>query len=76
MESIEISFRKEIAEKWRNASPAKKAQVEQRIEMELGKEQKRSSKEEFIKFLDQLGKTMEERGLTEEILMDILDDEV
>jgi len=33
------------------------------------------SKEEFKSYLDEIGKTMQERGLTEEILNDILKDE-
>ncbi|HLU92909.1 MAG TPA: hypothetical protein VKZ54_02240 [Membranihabitans sp.] len=75
MDCIQINVQKETAEKWRNASPARKALIEQKIEMELARDSQHRSKDKFIKFLDDLGQRMEERGLTEARLKDILADE-
>lgn len=75
MECIEINVRKETAEKWRNASPKKKAQVEQRIEMELAKGNTPEAQDEFQQFLDEIRRKVKERGLTEEKLQEILDDD-
>lgn len=41
----------------------------------LAKPAGRPNRKEFLRFLDELGNKMEERGLTEEILQDILNDE-
>ncbi len=75
MERIVIEVEDATARKWRLSSPPKKIKISQRINRRLAKELMADSKEEFKEFLDEIGKTMQERGLTEEILNDILKDE-
>jgi phosphotransacetylase len=74
MERIVIEVTDSTAKKWRLASQQKKNEISQRIDLTLAKELS-DSKEEFKKFLDELGTTMQERGLTEEALREILKDE-
>ncbi len=75
MERIVIEVDDATAKKWRFSSPPKKNKISQGINLRLAKELMADSKEEFKKYLDEIGKTMQERGLTEEILNDILKDE-
>jgi phosphotransacetylase len=74
MERIVIEVTDSTAKKWRLASQQKKNEISQRIDLTLAKELS-DSKEEFKKFLDELGTTMQERGLTEEALREILKDD-
>jgi len=75
MECIEIEVGKDTAEKWRKASPEKKAQVQQRVEMELAAERTPKSRDEFQQFLDEIRRKVKKRGLTEEKLQEILSDD-
>lgn len=75
MERIVIEVEDATAKKWRFASQQKKIKISQRIDLKLAKELMADSKEEFKEYLDEIRNTMEERGLTEEILNDILKDE-
>ncbi len=75
MERIVIEVEDATAKKWRFASQQKKIKISQRINLKLAKELMADSKEEFKEYLDEIRNTMEERGLTEEILNDILKDE-
>ena len=75
MERIVIEVSDEIAKKWRATSQQKKNEIAQRINISLAKELSANSKEELKKFLDEVGATMQERGLTEDILQDILKDD-
>ena len=75
MEQIIIEVEDATAKKWHLSSKKTKDKVSQRITIKLAKELMTESKEEFKQFLDEIGKTMEERGLTKEILNDILKDE-
>ncbi len=74
MERIVIQVDDDVAKKWRLSSQKRKNRISQEINMKLAKELY-DSPEEFLQFLDELGKTMKERGLTEEILQEILKDE-
>jgi len=74
MERIVIEVDDEVAKKWRYASQKKKQTISQEISLMLAKNLY-ESREEFLQYLDELGKTMKERGLTEEILQEILKDE-
>lgn len=60
------------AKKWRFSSQKLREKISQRINIKLTKELMADSEEEFKQFLDEVGKTMKERGLTEDILQDIL----
>ena len=75
MERIVITVDDATAKKWRLASKEKRNRISQKIDVKLAKELMRDSKEEFKEFIDRLGKTMEERGLTAEILQDILNED-
>lgn len=71
MERIVIEVAEDTAKKWRLASQQKKAEISERINLALEKALV-DSKEEFKQFLDELGATMQQRGLTEEALNEIL----
>lgn len=72
MERIVIEVTDDIAKKWRLSSPEIRERISQRMNIRLNKELLKDSPEDFKKFLDEIGKTLEERGLTEEILQEIL----
>jgi hypothetical protein len=74
MERIVLEVSNETARKWRFSSRRRKEQISQEIDLKLAQELS-ETKEEFLNFLDETGKTMEERGLTEKILQEILKDE-
>ncbi len=72
MERIVIEVADVTAKKWRMVSQQRRNVISQQIDIKLAKELMKGSKEEFKQFLDEVGETMRERGLTEEILQDIL----
>lgn len=72
MGRIVIEVADDTAKRWKLSSLEKRERIEQMMNIRLTKELMRDSPEEFKKFLDEIGKTMEERGLTEEILQEIL----
>jgi phosphotransacetylase len=72
MERIVIEVSEETAKKWRLSSPEKRERISQRMNIRLNQELLKDSPDDFKKFLDEIGKTMEERGLTEKILQEIL----
>lgn len=72
MERIVIEVADVTAKKWRMISQQRRTVISQQIDIKLAKELMADSKEEFKQFLDEVGATMQERGLTEEILQDIL----
>lgn len=74
MERIILEVDSETAKKWRITSQYKRARLAQQINLKLAKDLS-DTREEFLQFLDEVGKTMEERGLTEEILQQILRDD-
>ncbi|HEX5154028.1 MAG TPA: hypothetical protein VFW07_21425 [Parafilimonas sp.] len=74
MERIVIQVDDDIAKKWRISSEKLKNRISQEINVKLAKELA-DSKEEFLQYLDELRNTMKERGLTEEALQEILNDE-
>ena len=75
MERIVIEVTDETAKKWKMISPELRDTISQRLNIRLAKELMSNSKEEFKKFLDHVSNTAKERGLTEEILQDILKDD-
>ena len=74
MERIVLEVDNEVAKKWRISSQRRKTLIAQEFNLKLAKDLS-DTREEFLQFLDEVGKTMEERGLTEEILQQILRDE-
>lgn len=72
MERIVIEVNDVTAKKWRLSSRQLRNKISEEINIRLAKELMTDSKEEFKQFLDEVGETMKERGLTEDILQDIL----
>jgi hypothetical protein len=72
MKRIVIEVADVTAQKWRLSSQQLRDKISQQINIKLAKELMADSKEEFKRFLDEVGETMKERGLTEDILQDIL----
>lgn len=75
MERIVIEVDENTAKKWRLSTQKQREKITQKINIRLAKELMSDSKEEFKQYLDELGATMKERGLTEESLQEILKDE-
>jgi UDP-galactopyranose mutase len=74
MERIVIEVEDATAKKWRMSSQQLRDKISQRINIRLAKELMTDSKEEFKQFLDEVGATMQQRGLTDDILQGILKD--
>lgn len=74
MERIVIEVDDDVAKKWRDSSKKRKEKISQEINVKLAKELY-DSKEDFLQYLDELRNSMRERGLTEEVLQEILNDE-
>lgn len=72
MERIVIEVADATARKWQLSSQQLRIRISEEINIRLAKELMADSKEEFKQFLDEVGTTMKERGLTEDILQDIL----
>lgn len=73
MERIVIDVEDAIAKKWRLSSEKTREKIAQKIQIRLAKELMSDSKEDFLNFLDEVGATMKQRGLTEEALKEILE---
>jgi phosphotransacetylase len=74
MERIVIEVDETTGKKWRLSSQKQRERIAQKINIRLAKELS-DSKEEFKQYLDELSATMKERGLTENILQEILKDD-
>ena len=72
MERIVIEVDEITGKKWRLSSQKQRKKFSQEINIRLAKELMADSKEEFKQYLDELGDTMKSRGLTEDILQEIL----
>jgi hypothetical protein len=75
MERIVIEVPANVAKAWRKASDKKRVTLENEVSARIGKELLKDSKEEYLQYINNLQKTMKERGLTQEVLDDILRDE-
>jgi hypothetical protein len=75
MERIVIEVADATAKQWRFSSPKRRTEIAQKIEVKLVKELMADSKENFKSFLDEISVTMQNRGLTQELLNDILKDD-
>ena len=72
MEKIVLEVDERVAKAWRDAPSDKRKDIANKINIRISKELFEYDKEAFIKYLDQLRDTMEERGLTQGILDDII----
>jgi hypothetical protein len=76
MERIVLEVDDRVAKAWREATFDKKRDIANKLNIRIGKELFEYDKDSFKQYLDQLRKNMADRGLTEEILDDILKDEL
>ena len=74
MECIVIEVADATAKKWKSSPPQLREAIAQKIDIRLAKELMVDSKEEFKQFLDEVSATVQQRGLTDETLNDILKD--
>ncbi len=74
MERIVIEVSSNVARAWRKAPENKRKQLGNEVSVRIGKELLKGSKEEYLSFIGELQQTMKERGLTQEILDDILNE--
>jgi len=74
MERIVIEVDEATARKWRLSSQECRNGISQQINITIARELT-ESKEDFIQYLNELRSKMKERGLTEEILQEILNDD-
>lgn len=74
MERIVIEVDDVTAKKWRLSSQKSRNRVSQQVNIILAKEFA-DSKEDFLQYLDELRSTMKERGLTEEKVNEILNED-
>lgn len=72
MERIVIEVDEATGKKWRLASSKFKKEISEKISESISKVLDDYKKEDFLAYLDELGEKMKQRGLTEEILDDIL----
>ena len=63
-----------VAKAWREAPSDKRRDITNKINVRIGKELFDYDKDSFLQYLDDLRNAMVERGLTQEILDDILKD--
>jgi hypothetical protein len=75
MERIVLEVDEQIAKAWRQASSQKRKDISNKINVRLGRELLEYSKEDFLLYLNRLRETMAERGLTQEKLDEILNEE-
>ena len=75
MERIVIQVNNDTAKKWRTASPELRDSIEQELDIRMAKKLMANSDGEFQKFLDEIRLKVKERGLTEEILQEILNED-
>jgi hypothetical protein len=75
MERIVLEVDERVAKAWREAPSEKRKDIANKINVRISKELFEYDKEGFIQYLDQLRSDMAERGLTQEILDDILKDD-
>jgi hypothetical protein len=74
MERIVIEVEPKVALAWRRLSPARKKEITSKVGLRIGKEVLESSKEDYLAYLNDLRNKMAERGLTQEILDEILNE--
>ena len=74
MERIVIEVEPGIALAWRRLSSARRKEITNRVGVRIGKEVLENSKEEYLAYLTELRTKMAERGLTQEILDEILNE--
>lgn len=75
MEQIIIEVDEATGKKWSLASAKTKEKISEKISESITKILDNEQKENFLIYLDEIGEKMKQRGLTEEVLNDILKDD-
>ena len=75
MEKIALEVDDRVAKAWKEAPAEKRRDITNKINIRITRELFDYDKEAFILYLEQLRNNMADRGLTQEILDDILKDE-
>ena len=75
MERIALEVDDRVAKAWKEAPVEKRRDIANKMNIRITKELFDYDKESFMQYLEQLRSNMAERGLTQEILDDILKDE-
>lgn len=73
METIVIEVDEATGKKWNLASSDFKKDISEKISESISKILDDNRKENFLAYLDEIGEKMKQRGLTEEIVNDILE---
>lgn len=74
MERIVIEVEPKIALAWRRLSAARRKDITNRVGVRISKEVLENSKEDYLTYLAELRTKMADRGLTQEILDEILNE--
>lgn len=74
MERIVIEVSPNVAKAWRKLPVKRKKEISQKAGAQIQKEVLENSAEEYISYLEQLRAKMADRGLTQEILDEILNE--
>lgn len=74
MERIVIEVEPKIALAWRRLSAARREEIANKVSVRIGKEVFQNTKEDYLTYLEELRNKMAERGLTQEILDEILNE--
>ena len=76
-EEIKIRVRPEVAEAYRNASPEKQAKIRALITVWVNEPEEdfEAATDALERVMDEIGARARERGLTDDILRDILNEE-
>lgn len=75
MERIVIEVDERVASAWRAASAKRKKEISMVVEAQVSKQLMKDGTEDYIQFLAELREKMANRGLTPEILDDIIKDD-
>ncbi len=75
MEHIVIEVDEATARNWKSASYQKRKTISHEVSVRINKELMKDRKEDFLQYIAELRNKMKERGLTQEILDEILKDE-
>ena len=75
MEKIALEVDDRVAKAWKKAPAEKRRDIASKMNIRMARELFDYDKQGFLQYLEQLRKNMNKRGLTQEILDDILKDE-
>lgn len=75
MERIVIEVSPNVARAWRDMPASEKRELSNEVSVRIGRKYFKESREHFLAFIDDLQLRMAERGLTQEKLDEILNDE-